>query len=476
MLGALGWAAALTLAVVFAVAGVAKLADRRGTRATLEAFGLGAAGAAPAAVLVPLAEVVVAILVVLPPTRALGGVGALALLALFSTVVGVSLARGRAPACHCFGQAHATPVSRWTLARNAGLTGLGVLLLAAGDATPSTEGVILVGAGTGVAVALGASAAAVVALMRSHGRLLVRLDGLEDALAEAGIGIAEHAQHDGLEPGDAAPAFSLAGVGSASLDALLEPGLPVLLAFTSPGCAPCDHLLPRLAAWQHEHRGRLSVAVLSAGDLGHAQAEARAHGLTHVLVDAGSEVFGRYAVSATPGAVLVAADGTIASWAVAGEDAITSLVDAALTEDVVAGLELGAPAPELELFDLDGGEVRLRDPDGRATLLIFWDPACGFCSSMRDDLLNVQRAEGADTPRLLVVSSGDAAATRADGFAGPVALDPGRRAGTLFGATGTPMGLLLDGEGRVASPLAAGAEAVLALTGPPRLHVEQVGR
>ena len=71
-----------------------------------------------------------------------------------------------------------------------------------------------------------------------------------------------------------------------------------------------------------------------------------------------------------------------------------------------------------------------------------------------------------DAPRLVVVSSGDAQATRADGFTSPVAHDPEMLAGTAFGAAGTPMAVLVDRDGRVASPLAAGAAAVLALAGP----------
>jgi hypothetical protein len=37
--------------------------------------------------------------------------------------------------------------------------------------------------------------------------------------------------------------------------------------------------------------------------------------------------------------------------------------------------------------------------------------------------------------------------------------------GRLFGATGTPMGVLVDAEGKIASELAVGAPAVLALAG-----------
>ena len=48
------------------------------------------------------------------------------------------------------------------------------------------------------------------------------------------------------------------------------------------------------------------------------------------------------------------------------------------------------------------------------------------------------------------------------GLRSSVVLDqPGMSVGRQFGATGTPMGVLVDEEGRIASELAAGAPAVL---------------
>jgi thiol-disulfide isomerase/thioredoxin len=102
------------------------------------------------------------------------------------------------------------------------------------------------------------------------------------------------------------------------------------------------------------------------------------------------------------------------------------------------------------------------------SLVLFWNPDCGFCSSMRDDLLAWERDQPVDAPRLVVVSSGEVASVRAEGFSSTVVLDPEFIAGTAFGAGGTPMAILLDSAGRVASPLAAGAEAVFALAGGRR--------
>ena len=52
------------------------------------------------------------------------------------------------------------------------------------------------------------------------------------------------------------------------------------------------------------------------------------------------------------------------------------------------------------------------------------------------------------------------------GLRSPVLLDQdGMRVGRLFGVTGTPMAVLVDVKGKIASELAVGAPAVLALAG-----------
>jgi hypothetical protein len=64
---------------------------------------------------------------------------------------------------------------------------------------------------------------------------------------------------------------------------------------------------------------------------------------------------------------------------------------------------------------------------------------------------------------LVLVSTGDEASIRAEGFEVPVLLDPDFALAGALGIGGTPMAVLVDAESRVASALAAGPEAVLAL-------------
>ena len=68
-------------------------------------------------------------------------------------------------------------------------------------------------------------------------------------------------------------------------------------------------------------------------------------------------------------------------------------------------------------------------------------------------------------PKLLVVSTGTVEATKAMGLRSPLVLDQDFSVGNTFGATGTPMAVLVDAEGKIASEVAVGAPAVLALAG-----------
>jgi hypothetical protein len=68
----------------------------------------------------------------------------------------------------------------------------------------------------------------------------------------------------------------------------------------------------------------------------------------------------------------------------------------------------------------------------------------------------------ADAPRL-VGSSGSAEEHRALGLRSTVLLGEQRSPGASFGASGTPIAVLLDIDGKVASPVARGAPQVLAL-------------
>jgi len=256
--------ARLILAAVFAVAGVAKLLDRNGTRQGLEGFGLPARVAGPGSIVLPLVEIAVAILLLPVDTAWYGGVAALVLLLAFIGGIAYNMYKGRAPDCHCFGQLHSEPAGWSTLIRNGVLAAIAVFVIAR---SPSDTGHSLIGwigdlstgeviLGIVAILALAAAAAEgwlLVHLLGQNGRVLLRLDALEAMLAEGGFAVPQPAEAQaaqapaaGLPEGAPAPAFRLEGLHgeTMTLDAMRSAGKSVMLIFSDPTCGPCNALLP----------------------------------------------------------------------------------------------------------------------------------------------------------------------------------------------------------------------------------------
>jgi len=110
--------ARVLLAGVFGVAGVAKLADRAGSRQALRDFGVPPILADPLGRLLPLTEIAIAAALIPTLSAWWGALGALVCLLLFVVGIGINLARGNRPDCHCFGQLSSAPVGWPTLLRN----------------------------------------------------------------------------------------------------------------------------------------------------------------------------------------------------------------------------------------------------------------------------------------------------------------------------------------------------------------------
>jgi len=129
------------------------------------------------------------------------------------------------------------------------------------------------------------------------------------------------------------------------------------------------------------------------------------------------------------------------------------------------GTKVGEPAPPIELQDLKGNTVTLEDFRSEKTLVLFWNPACGFCQQMLPDLKEWKENPPEGAPNPLVISAGTKEANEAMGLSSPVVLDQHFAVGRAFGANGTPSAVLVDEEGKVASEVAVGAQAVLELAG-----------
>jgi thiol-disulfide isomerase/thioredoxin len=131
-----------------------------------------------------------------------------------------------------------------------------------------------------------------------------------------------------------------------------------------------------------------------------------------------------------------------------------------------AGLPVGSELPALDVELLDGGPRPLRELVAGPTALLFWNPDCGFCRAMHDDVVAWEASPPPGAPGLIVVSAGAADDVRGEGFSSTVVLDLDWAVSTSLGASGTPMAVLVDEEGRIASAPAVGAPAVLGLLVP----------
>jgi peroxiredoxin len=129
-----------------------------------------------------------------------------------------------------------------------------------------------------------------------------------------------------------------------------------------------------------------------------------------------------------------------------------------------AGLAPGTLAPDFRLPTLDGDDATLSQHAGRWLLLVFTDPDCAPCVALLPRLARAARTTQAD---VLLVSRGSAEANReklaAAGVRFRVALQQQWEVSRLYAKFATPIGYLIDPHGRIASPVAAGAAAILAL-------------
>jgi thiol-disulfide isomerase/thioredoxin/uncharacterized membrane protein YphA (DoxX/SURF4 family) len=425
------FAARVVLAIVFAVAGLAKLADRPGTRALAVSFGVPASLAGLVEWLLPVAELACAIALIPSATATFGAIATLAMLLVFIAAISWSLAQGRRPECHCFGQIHSSPVGWTTVARNVVLAGLAAFVIVQGNANGQPGIASAAGALDRVSwlsavlllvVALTAVAALAMTfqLLRLNGRLALRIEALEARLGPAAT------PEPGLAVDTVAPRFSKDD----------DANGPVVLFFKQPDCGACEAMLPEVEEWQRQHQERIRIAIVE-----------------------DKEVADAYQVNAFPSAVLILA-GRIATPLAEGGDAIRSLVAQAT---LPPPFKQGDLVSSLLLSDLDGATVDLGHLAGQRTVLLFWNPSCGFCSQMLDDVKWWERHRDPRLADLVVVSTGDAASNRAQGFQSRVLLDNDFAAANRFGSGGTPSAVIVDELGRVASAVVAGAPEVLAL-------------
>jgi peroxiredoxin len=233
-------------------------------------------------------------------------------------------------------------------------------------------------------------------VLRQNGRLLARLNAVEERLAAAGLAPSANGAHrtTGLPVGSSAPAFAMDALDGqeVTLDGLRARGKPVVLMFTDPSCGSCMELHPDVGRWQQQYAEKIAIALVGRRTVAENAAEAAEHGVRNVMLQEDWGVADAYQVDATPGAVVVSPEGTIGSPVAQGPNEVETLGaqtagarsqlpmfsptagHAPHEEDEPAHLKIGDPAPEVRLPNLEARSVGIEDFRGEEVLVLFCSP------------------------------------------------------------------------------------------------------
>jgi peroxiredoxin len=330
-------------------------------------------------------------------------------------------------------------------------------------------------------------------LVRQYGRILIRLELLEERLRQK---VPAPTRPPGLPVGTDAPEFELPDL-SGNRRRLVEfRGRKLLLLFFNPECGFCMRMASALAKFPAAGaEGLPLLVVVSTGDPGKNRAVVEEFRIRcPVLLQQRMEVAERYQVDGTPIGYLVDEQGTIASPRAIGAEALLELAEVpadgpgAQTEPEAegkgkqsskgkanrglaasrllrTGLKAGTLAPRFRLPRVGGGEVALDEYRGRRVLLVFSDPECGPCAPVATALERLHR-ERADV-QIVMISRRDPELNRRKvvtlGLTFPVALQRHWEISRLFGIFATPVGYWIDEEGVIGKDVAKGLEEILQL-------------
>jgi peroxiredoxin len=330
-------------------------------------------------------------------------------------------------------------------------------------------------------------------LVRQNGRLLLRLEALEQRLAQlptapSAAPAPAPSAPQGLPVGSAAPEFELPDLAGGRKALSDFRGHRLLLIFFNPRCGFCTQMAPDLAALPTDGaNGRPVPLVVSTGDAKENRQLVAEHGLRcPMLLQEQMEVASRYQADGTPMGYLIDEQGQIASEIAVGAQAILTLADPAATAAATRvnghhahhgnreladsklqrnGLPVGTPAPAFALPTLDGAELSLEAYHGQRVLLVFSDPHCGPCDALAPQLERQHRAL-ADV-QVLMVSRGELEANRAKveehGLTFPMVLQKQWELSRAYAMFATPIAYLIDENGVIAADVAVGLEPILAL-------------
>ena len=322
---------------------------------------------------------------------------------------------------------------------------------------------------------------AIYQLFVQNGRLLLRVEALENQLIEEGLLPAPpEPGFEGLPARTLLNDFCLTSLSGGTMTLYEWRGQRVVLLFVNPQCSFSCDLLAELSGLP-EPLSDPAPIVISTGDRGENRRMLEKHPVPYpVLLQEGTELSSLYRLRVTPSGYLVDAQGaTVGAARAGGESLLRSLritrgsgrplgmrskplTESRLNRD---GLKAGTPAPDFTLPKLDGGELSLSDFRGRRVLLVFSDPDCRPCMQLAPRLEQIHRSSR--DLHVLMVSRGSAEDNRAKvaelELSFPLVLQRHWEISKLYAMFATPIGHLIDENGIIISDVAAGGDPILKL-------------
>ncbi|PRY63637.1 methylamine utilization protein MauE [Knoellia remsis] len=481
MITALHLVATLVVAGLFLTSGVLKLRDRAGALAGVRGFSFLPEPLVPViARVLPYVEIALGVLLLVTWGSAFTGVAALALaLAIgFVIVVGLSLARGERPTCHCFGEVSAEPISERTLLRNVAIALSAAAALLLDRPFPGVvPSLVRLGAAE-VAFALTATV-----LVATAAILWSRLDAARRSIvtltSERDAALARPAARPTLDIPEAAV---LGRDGAYVPLADLAREKAQLVIGVSPTCSVCKELSPAFAGWRAALDKEVGVTIVSWADLGSSVA-AYPDDADFLYADPDGRALGALGIGGTPGAVVLGTNGKVAAGPALGGESIMELITAviqAIGVNMMTGMAHQAREPR-PIGGSDSGQEHLPDTgsdlqdflvrtetgeqvpfmDALASVstgpvpVVAWRDSCPYCSEIAAEM--VQFSERGEV--VLLVNE-PISSVRSQGLTGPAFQTVDIDASGILGLPGTPAGFPVE-EARVGAGGGVGGGSVL---------------
>lgn len=341
-------------------------------------------------------------------------------------------------------------------------------------------------------------------LVKQQGRILLRLDALEEAAKRLDARESKDpATFPELPLETAFPAFELPDLSGKKVALKDFLGTRVLVIQWDFGCGFCESIVPHLTLMHASfNQNKIRIVLLAQGDKNFNREHAKQHGLECPILILHGQSPKPFQGQGTPVAYLLDERGCVAAPFANGADETLALVlriassEQKLSEGTTKrhklagerplsesrlqrnGLKEGTPAPTFKLPDLHAGRmVSLEDYRGRRVLLVFTDPQCGPCDELAPHLTRLDQQHRSNGLSIVLVGRGDVEENRRKAeqykFRFPVLVQEKWKLSKEYGIFATPVAFLIQEDGVISKNVAIGKDAILALARDGRGEPEE---